>query len=516
MKSTFNCSQSKIDLPPASQPRAQRLVPPATHPLTGTLLLLLFSACLAGPVAHAQEGRLRAGPLAQEFPLTLLEGKRLEILGPLFHQEQADLWEAWALSPLLSYTRNRGVNSIGLDFIYPLINYDRVGKEYGLRILMLISFAGGQDQEEQVQRRVTLFPVFFYQASPDPDQRYLAVVPLAGRIQNRLFRDEIRFYLFPLYGQSRIGTTVTDNYVYPLFHIRRGDHLFGWQFWPLIGFEERVPFTRTNRFGNEELVPGHKKDFALWPIYFRQDLQIGTTNPVSHRILFPFYALERSPARDSSSYLWPLVTYTEDRGRQFRELGIPWPLIVFSRGEGKHLNRVWPFFSRGRGPFIESEFYMWPVYRRNRIYSPPLDRERTRILFFLYSHVHELNEQTGRANQRWDLWPLFSRREDREGNQRLQILAPIEPFLPHNSSLQRNWSPLWSIWRSEKSAQTGASSQSLLWNLYRRDVIPEARMHSAMFGLFQYETSQEGKRLRLFYLPILRTAGTAAPGGDAP
>jgi hypothetical protein len=156
------------------------------------------------------------------------------------------------------------------------------------------------------------------------------------------------------------------------------------------------------------------------------------------------------------------------------------------------------------------------VYRRNRTYSPPLDRQRTRVLFFLYSHVRELNEQTGQANQRWDLWPFFIRREDREGNQRFQILAPIEPFLPHNSSVQRNWSPLWSVWRSEKNPQTGASSQSLLWNLYRREAIPEARRHSAMFGLFQYEVSPEGKRLRLFYIPLGRRTGTATPEGDEP
>jgi hypothetical protein len=510
MKSTFNCSQSGISK------HARSMLLPVSPPCTRLFLLLFISATLGAPVSHAEDRRLRAGPIAHEFPLTLLEGKRLEVLGPLFHHEQTELWEAWTLSPLLSYTRNLGVDSTGIDFLYPLINYDRVGKEYGLRILMLFSFAGGEDQKEQVQRRVTLFPIFFYQSSPDPEQRYLAVVPVAGRILNRLYRDEIRFYLFPLYGQSRIGTTVTDNYLYPFFHIRRGDHLFGWQFWPLIGVEERVPFTRTNRFGNEELVPGHKKNFVIWPIYLRQDLDLGTTNPVSHRVLFPFYALERSPARDSSSYLWPLVTYTEDRERQYRELGVPWPLIVFARGEGKTLNRVWPFFSRGRSRFVEGEFYMWPVYRRNRTYSPPLDRQRTRVLFFLYSHVRELNEQTGQANQRWDLWPLFIRREDREGNQRFQILAPIEPFLPHNSSVQRNWSPLWSVWRSEKNPQTGASSQSLLWNLYRREAIPEARRHSAMFGLFQYEVSPEGKRLRLFYIPLGRRTGTATPEGDEP
>ena len=42
-----------------------------------------------------------------------------------------------------------------------------------------------------------------------------------------------------------------------------------------------------------------------------------------------------------------------------------------------------------------------------------------------------------------------------------------KPFLPNNKSMDRDWSPLWSLWRAENNPKTGASSQSLLWNLYR-------------------------------------------------
>jgi hypothetical protein len=521
MKSNFYCSKPTLAPPPVSssaQPRCKS-VALALHRAQIQIVMrcvcfLLVSTALLTPICRAQSSPVRAGPLAQKFPLTLIPGERVEVLGPFLHYEVSDLWKAWALSPLLSYTRDYGIDSTGWDLAYPLMSYDRYGKEYALRFLVLLSFSGGQDQAEQIQRRTTLFPIFFHQSSPDPELRYLAVFPLAGSMKNRLFRDEIRFLLFPLYGSSRRADVITHNVLYPIFHLRKGNQLHGWQVWPLVGFEERIAYSRTNRFGDEELVPGHRKTFALWPIYMRQDLQMGSTNPVSHRILFPFYALQRSPARDSSSYLWPLFSYTDDRQQQFREWGLPWPLIVFARGEGKTVNRVWPFYSHAYSASLESQFVLWPIYRRNRVYSPPFDRERTRILFFLYSHVNELNEQTGQANQRWDLWPLFIRREDREGNRWLQIFAPLEPFLPHNETLRRNWSPLWSVWRSQKNQRTGASSQSLLWNLYRRDAIPEAQVHSAMFGLFQYESSRAGKRLRLFYIPLSGRKAADEPDRD--
>src|SRR6185369_1611467 len=100
-------------------------------------------------------------------------------------------------------------------------------------------------------------------------------------------------------------------------------------------------------------------------------------------------------------------------------------------------------------PYLESDFYFWPIYKYNRITSEPLDRERTRILLFLYSDVIERNTTAGTFSERTDLWPLFTRRRDAKGSTRLQVLAPLESFLPGNTTVERNYSPLWSLWRAE-------------------------------------------------------------------
>jgi hypothetical protein len=476
--------------------------------LAGALLL----AALLSPTARTEP--VTAGPLVHEFELTLMPGLRTESVGPLFHYEVADLWEQWAVSPFLSYTYDRGIDGEGLDFLYPFITYDRFGEEYRLRFFLLTTLSGGEHQSGDRPRRFTIFPFIFRQWSTTPEREYWALFPLGGTIRDRLFRDEIRFALFPLFARTRRGDAVTENYLYPIFHWRHGPGLRGWQFFPLAGYEERASSVITNRYGDAEIRPGHRKTSVLWPVYFRNDLGLGTTNPVSQRLLLPLYARERSPARDSSTWLWPLFTYTEDRARQYREWDMPWPLVVFARGEGKTANRVWPFYSRVRGGTLESAFYAWPIYKYNRQHSPPFDRERTRILFFLYSQVTERNEELGTTLRRWDLWPLFSRRANPDGTERLQVLALVEPLLPRNEPIQRNYSPLWSLWRSERNEATGASSQSLLWNLYRRDVKRGGQRSSAMFGLFQYEAKPTGKRLRLFYLPSIRLtkgAPVAAP-----
>src|SRR5208283_5365465 len=103
---------------------------------------------------------------------------------------------------------------------------------------------------------------------------------------------------------------------------------------------------------------------------------------------------------------------------------------------------------------------------------------------------------------------------DFNGNSRLQVVALLESFLPASKSIQRDYSPLWSVWRSEKNPRAGAASQSLLWNLYRRETAPATKKCSLLFGLFQYQSSPEGNRTRLFYVPLGRTKPPARGGAN--
>ena len=141
--------------------------------------------------------------------------------------------------------------------------------------------------------------------------------------------------------------------------------------------------------------------------------------------------------------------------------------------------------------------------------SAPLDSRRTRICFFLYSDLAEKNTETEAVRRRVDFWPFFTHRRDFNGNSRLQVVALLEPFMPENKGIERNYSPLWSVWRSENNPRAGASSQSLLWNLYRREATPDAKKCSLLFGLFQYQSGSKGKNMRLFYIPLGGTKAQA-------
>jgi len=291
--------------------------------------------------------------------------------------------------------------------------------------------------------------------------------------------------------------------------LRHGDGLHGWQFWPLVGAEHKDVTTQTNGFGDVEIIGGHDNFFALWPVHFWQNNGIGTDNPEKFRADLPLYSYSRSPNRDSTSVLWPFFNWIDDREKKYREWEGPYPFVVVARGEGKTTTRVFPLFSRAHSDTFESDFYLWPIYKFNRLHTGALDQRRTRIFFYLFANVIERNTNTAAEKQRVDLWPLFTWRRDFNGSTRLQILAPVEPALPNNRGIERDWSPLWSLWRAEDNPKTGASSRSLLWNLYRRDTTPDSKKCSLLFGLFQCQTTPEGNTTRLFYIPVSKTKSTA-------
>ena len=466
------------------------------------LLCCLAIACTFVPAAFA--GSANAGFLFDEFDLTLDLGHRTEAAGPFYYNQVEDLQRTWAIPPVFAYTHDPATESTEYDFLYPVLTYDRFGDQYRWQIFQLFSISGGPTQTEAYRDRITIFPFYFRQRSADPKEDYTAFFPIYGHLKNRLFRDEISFTMFPIYVQSRKADVVTDNYVYPFVHVRHGDRLEGWQVWPFVGREHKDPTSQTNGFGDVQIIGGHDNSFWFWLLYYDQKTGIGTTNPQHSQGSIPFYATLRSPQRDSTTVLWPFFSHIDDREKKYREWELPWPLIIFAKGEGKTASRIFPFYSKAHSQYLESDFYLWPIYKFNRVHSDPLDRRRTRICFFLYSNVIEKNTESGAAKHRVDLWPFFTYHRDFTGNTRLQVLAPLEPYLPNNKSIERDYSQLWSLWRSERNPRTGAASQSLLWNLYRHDVTPKERKTSAFFGLFQSKSSSAGKSVRLFYIPIVK------------
>ena len=482
----------------------------AAHKIRILSIFAAFSAYFAVCSAFGQDqvDGPHFGLLFDRFSLTLREGTKTEAAGPLYGLEHSGDASLLSLSPVFSLYRDSSVDQTEAEFLYPLLAYDRFGPEYRFHLFQVIAFAGGETLQEDNKKRTTIFPIYFRQQAGNPDDNYTAVVPFYGRLKNRLFRDQIFFVMLPFYIQTEKRGMVTDNYVFPFFHKRHGAGVTGWQFWPFMAKEHKEITTTTNHWGDQVVSGGYDKFMAMWPIHFNNTLGIGTTNVQEQFVVLPFYANLSASNRTYTAYGFPIgFTHIVDREKRYEERGMPWPLIIYADGEGKTARRIFPFFSDAKTPTGQSKFYLWPIYKYNAITSAPLHRERARILFFLYSNLVERDTVQNTALRRRDFWPFFTWRKDHKSNERLQILSILEPVLPNNKSIERMYSPVYSIYRQEKNGQNGDQSRSLLWNLYRSERRGETRRTSALFGLFQREKNAEQTKWRVLFIPFKTGAG---------
>jgi hypothetical protein len=480
---------------------------------TGKKILAWVCAGIAATGSVCAGSNTVAGPLYSKFSLTLDSGVRTEAAGPLFYSQQIGSDRQWGVPPFFALTQNKDLELLELDMAYPLVSYRSYGGEYRFQSCQLLSWTGGKSQADDTTRRFTIFPFYFQQRdSNNPSKNYTALVPFHGTLKNRLSRDSIRFELFPLYSETRKRDVLTTNILYPIYHERSGNKLIGRQVWPVWGHEIKGVTYRTNQMDEVEIIGGHDHFFAGFPFYMRYWDNLGTTNAQDLLSCIPFYVRTFSTTRDSTSYGWPFgYTVTEDREKGYWERDFLWPLYVVARGEGKHVTRIFPIYSRARSASTESDWYLWPLYKENYLHAPPLERKRSRVLFFLYSDTVECNTNSAESLRRIDLWPLYSSRREMNGNRQEQALSLLEPFFPNNEHFPREYAPVYTLWRREENAKAQTSSQSLLWNLYRKECSPETNRTSFLFGLFQRAQEGEKTSWRLFYLPTRKTGAESGP-----
>src|ERR1051326_3234658 len=83
-----------------------------------------------------------AGPLFDQFDLTLSPGQRTEALGPFYYDQKSETQHTWAVPPFFSHTKDPAVELKEIDFLYPVLTYDRYGDQYRWQFFQLLSFAG--------------------------------------------------------------------------------------------------------------------------------------------------------------------------------------------------------------------------------------------------------------------------------------------------------------------------------------------------------------------------------------
>jgi hypothetical protein len=486
------------------------------------LCALILSGC-ASIRAPGRPGSyaLDLGPLAS-VGTDLHGGSRVTALGPLVENRAAtNDTRFFALHPFYSRTYQTDRNRTAHEFLWPIATAKDAGQERFVRFLM--TYYHDFDRHTAHSRfRLVSFP-FLFGGRDAQGKGYFAVFPVGGTIHEFLFRDKIAFGLWPLYTYSTINSQKTHSVLWPIGSYTRGGGVLKYRVLPLYG--------RSSYKGQ------WVKKFVLWPFYSSVDYNYPKSKG-SGFVLFPLTGHVKLTDQETWMFIPPFFRWTQ--GGKMDKLNGPWPFIQYSSGAADKLY-IWPLWGYRNQEADKSWFCLWPLFWGRETEYAKYNRSMFRLvplIHYEWDKPRVTNAPPATATRPaacgryFQLWPLFSYlREDTNSVTRFLDLWPFRRMAP----MERNYVPLWTLYSRERAGT--ATSDELLWGMFRRtkvgghtehvSVFPlfsvsrnpagDSRRFSCLLGLCQYERKGLDRRWRLLY--FLRLGGrheNAAAGNGEP
>lgn len=399
--------------------------------------------------------------------------KRLSLLGPLFKFQQQGDDRDIVLRPLFYRSEHPRSSSAETDVLYPLASRDSSPEYTTTQILKLYQSSERVGKTANENQHGSMFFPFYISGTSEKYGPYYSVFPLYGDIYERFWRDEYHYVLFPLYSRTVKKGRTSTNILYPFFSLISGEQESGFQFWPL--------------FGHSSKEGVYQSSFFLWPIFSYGKAKLDTERPEEELMIFPLYTSTQSSVLDKRYVLWPFFGHVNDLVKKEEEWDILWPLGKTTRGEKHNENRFLPFYMEERTQETSKRWVLWPLYRHDEIHSEPLELQRDRILYFLYTDTRETSPKLGTEKRKVAFWPLFFYRSESDGFSRFTFPAPVEPILDRDG-IERSWAPLWRIYQHTWN-EKGDSAISFLWNFYWKERSGQDMAYE-FFPLVLYRTEQ--------------------------
>jgi hypothetical protein len=462
----------------------------------GTLALLLLWTWISGCAT------LNPGPRRENFaPLFIYsedeerEGKALDALGPFFSYRKDNREKKFVFRPL-AY-RKQEPQHYYLEYLYPLGKYEETDQEVKSYLMPFYSTRRDLTQPKVQKKERTFFLAIW--GETDQGEKYGGLFPFYGHLKKRFRKDEMTFFLWPLYSKSREGENRTTTYLWPIFTLTEGGGREGWRVWPLAGHE-----TKENDY---------EKKFFLWPFFIFEKRYIYTGDPTEIQMVVPFYVSMTSSRREHKGVLWPLFTYTYDQDDHYTQWDAPFPLVRWAKGDEKSLLQVFPFYRRKYWEGREQGYHLWPIHSYSRYGDKDYHKEDNRYLLFSKDE-REVWEKKDQKERRLRVWPFFYYREGKEGD----VYGYGPCLIPIDfEGFERNWAPIFSLYQYNRNPQ-GASESRILWGFYthRQNTLRELyelsflmtyykkedlSYFSLLKGLLEYRTGKEQCALRLLYSP---------------
>lgn len=194
------------------------------------------------------------GPLASW--LTDSDGnERLRAAGPFL--EKAEGPDGMSLRayprPLFVRAVDPAADRATWDFLWPIASGKTFGRQNSWRFA--ISWFLDHDRTDSESPYRFWFLPFWFHGRAEGGEGYAALFPLGGEIRDILFKDRIRFVLWPLWTQSRVNDVRTTDVLWPIYSrtTTPDHHLEQWRVFPLYAYAKNAR--------------QYEKQTLLWPIW---------------------------------------------------------------------------------------------------------------------------------------------------------------------------------------------------------------------------------------------------------
>ncbi|MEM9226526.1 MAG: hypothetical protein AAGA45_01025 [Verrucomicrobiota bacterium] len=382
--------------------------------------------------------------------------RRVQAFGPIFESNQQGpvRWEAWR--PLAVKFTNEETGAVDSYFAPPLYSWSMEDNEVRWRLLFIISGTEEYGVDGEIDETTfSVWPFVFRDRDADnPEESAFAVFPFYGTINNSLLFGSFSFAAFPLYVNFHRPEAERYGAPWPFIQWQEGPEAEGFGLWPLGGH-----FTSKDDYDHQ---------YALWPFIWRNIDGLDQPQPSIHQGFIPFYTIERSATVEDISIFLPMFGWRDEYDTGYSETRYLWPLWVQGSGPEREIDRWLPIYSVETEPDLQERWIAWPFYHEAEGHDETHHFERTQFLYILYwdKIVTPLNAPEGtQPAHMTHFWPFYSEFHDGQGRTQAQLFSPLAVFFPNNEPVKKLYSPLFSLFRLERDANTGVTEQGVLWDL---------------------------------------------------
>jgi hypothetical protein len=457
-------------------------------------------------MSHPRVGRCCCGLSGVPLRVPLLKVILCKLLFIMFLFFPSTLWAVWPLSWELDGEKR---------FLGPLISYDEENQE---KHLVIRPFLFSYDSEEggtynylfplgKVAPEKSYFVPFYLskQNETESDVSFLlffggrskkgiygGFFPFYGKLYNRFARDEMGFVLWPFYSYTQDEGASKTNLLWPFFTFYGGADK-GYKVWPIYGNHER---------------PGvRQQQFYCWPVFFKEEKDLDSDEPVHSFFAIPFYLHSVSRTKEYKSVLWPFFTHAKDSDKE--KWDMPWPFYSKTIGEETKGYSFFPVISKMIKAQDRSFSLLWPLYTESQWY---VKDQR-----FLQRNVIAINRYIEDDRGTFlNVWPFF---EYQGKDEKSEFLFPsVLPF--RDRGLNRILKPLITMYEQKKSEDKSVTN--VLYGLYTHE--QTGRTWKSRFAfLLTLKKDKDGagfeflsglfaidkRRIKVFFIPVQRS--TAHP-----